>query len=50
MQSFEGALCSYLQSNKPELLSTIEDQKELTDETREALSAAISEVKENIPY
>jgi len=50
VQSFERALCSYLQSNKPELLSTIEDQKELTDETREALSAAINEVKENIPY
>ena len=43
-------MCIRDRSNKPELLSTIEDQKELTDETREALSAAISEVKENIPY
>ena len=50
IQSFEAALCSYLQSNKPEVLSIIEEQKELTDETREALNTAIKEVKENIPY
>ena len=50
VQSFEAALCSYLHSNKPEILSTIEAEKDLTDETRDSLTTAINEVKETIPY
>jgi F0F1-type ATP synthase alpha subunit len=42
---FRGELIHYLDNSKPELLAAIRDKKELTDEIKGQLKAAINEAK-----
>ena len=48
--SFETALHSFMASNHPEILKTIDDEKAISDETEQALTEAISEFKASVPY
>ena len=50
VRPFETALHSFMASNHPEILDTINAEKELTDATTEALTKAINEFKTNVPY
>ena len=50
MRSFEDAFRSYMESNHPEVLKSIEDKKTIEPETEEKLKAAISQFKESMPY
>src|SRR5438094_1200847 len=49
-RSFEDAFHSYMESNHPEVLKSIEDKKTIEPETEEKLKAAISQFKESMPY
>ena len=48
--SFETALHSFMASNHPEILKTIDDEKAISDETEEALTEAVKEFKASVPY
>ena len=50
VRSFEDAFRSYMESNHPEVLKSIEDKKTIEPETEEKLKAAISQFKESMPY
>ena len=50
VRAFESALHGYMASNHPEVLSQIEQQKEVTDAISESLTKAITEFKANVPY
>jgi F-type H+-transporting ATPase subunit alpha len=50
VRSFEDAFHSYMESNHPEVLKSIEDKKTIEPETEEKLKAAISQFKESMPY
>ncbi len=39
-----------MDSNHPELLAKIRDEKQLTDETTAQLRAALDEFKQSVPY
>jgi F-type H+-transporting ATPase subunit alpha len=47
---FEAALHSFMESNHPEILSKIDEDKSITDETEAALTEAINEFKARVPY
>ncbi len=47
---FEGAFHSYMDANHPELLATVRDERIISDESAEALSAAIQNFKSSVPY
>ena len=48
--SFETAIHSFMASNHPEVLKTIEDERAISDETEEALTEAVKEFKASVPY
>ena len=48
--SFETAIHSFMASNHPEILKTIDDEKAISDETEEALTEAVKEFKASVPY
>ena len=48
--AFETALHRFMESNHPEILSTIDEEKNLSDETEAALADAIAEFKASVPY
>jgi len=48
--SFEEALHSYMESNHPDILSQIDTEKDVSDETGESLAKAIGEFKASVPY
>ena len=47
---FEDSLHSFMNSNHPELLKSVADAKEITDEIDSSLKAAIEEFKSTVPY
>ena len=48
--AFETALHSFMASNHPEILKTIDEERDISDETEEALTAALGEFKSSVPY
>ena len=48
--AFESGLRSHIASNNPELGTRIEAEKEMSPELEEALRAAVTDFKENVPY
>ncbi len=48
--AFENALHSYMDASHPELLSKIREERSISDETGDALKAALAEFKEGVPY
>ncbi len=48
--AFENAFHSYMDANHPELLTTIRNERSISDETGEALSGAIQDFKDSVPY
>ena len=50
VQGFESALHSFINSNHPELLKSIADAKEVTDEIDSSLKAALEEFKSTVPF
>jgi F-type H+-transporting ATPase subunit alpha len=48
--AFEEALHRFMESNHPEILSKIDEEKNLTDELETALTDAIAEFKASVPY
>ena len=47
---FENAFHSYMDANHPSLLATIRKREIISDESGEALSAAIQDFKNSVPY
>ena len=50
VRAFEEALHGFMSSNHPEVLSSISDTGDVSDETRDALEATIKEFKDSVPY
>ena len=50
VRSFEDAFHSYMESNHPEVLKSIEDKKTIDPDTEEKLRTAIKQFKESVPY
>ena len=50
VRAFEEALHSFMESNHPEVLGKIGEEKSISDETETALTEAISEFKTSVPY
>ena len=50
IRAFEDAFHTFMNSNHPEILKGIADDKQLTDENEEVLKAAIDEFKKSVPY
>ena len=48
--AFETALHSFMASNHPEILKTIDEERDISDETEQALTAALGEFKSSVPY
>ena len=48
--AFEQALRGFMESNHPDLVAKIADEKQLSDELESALTAAITEFKSSVPY
>ena len=48
--AFEQAFHSFMGSNHPEILKTIADENEISDEINAALKSAIDEFKASVPY
>jgi len=48
--TFENALRSFMESNHPDLVAKIAEEKQISDELETALSAAIAEFKSSVPY
>ena len=48
--AFEAGFHSYMVSNHRDLLSKIAESGDVADDTAEALNAAITEFKANVPY
>ena len=49
-RSFEEHFHRFLESNHPEILATIRDEKAISDQTGEGLARAIGEFKQSVPY
>ena len=47
---FETALHSFMASNHPEILKAIDEERDISDETEQALTAALGEFKSSVPY
>ncbi len=50
IRAFEAGLLRFLNSNHPEILQTITNEKALSDATIEALKAAVAEFKQTVPF
>ena len=50
IRAFEDAFHTFMNSNHPEILKGIADDKQLTDENEGVLKAAIDEFKKSVPY
>src|SRR5579884_409179 len=50
IRAFEAGLLRFLNSNHPEILQTITNDKALSDATIEALKAAVAEFKQTVPF
>jgi F-type H+-transporting ATPase subunit alpha len=50
VQPFEAAFHAFMDSNHPEWLAKVRDEKQLTDDTSAQLRAAIDEFKTSVPY
>ncbi len=50
IRAFESGLLRFLNSNHPEILQTITNEKALSDATIEALKAAVAEFKQTVPF
>jgi len=50
VRSFEDAFHSYIESNHPEVLKSIEDKKTIDPDNEDKLKAAITQFKESVPY
>ena len=48
--SFESALLSYMASNHPDILQTIDEERDISDDTEQALTEALGEFKASVPY
>jgi F-type H+-transporting ATPase subunit alpha len=48
--AFEHALRGFMESNHPDMVAKIADEKQLSDELESALTAAITEFKSSVPY
>ena len=48
--AFEAAFHRFMNSNHPEILKSIADEKEISEETGSALRAAVDEFKASVPY
>ena len=48
--AFEEALHSFMESNHPEILTRIQEDKDISDDTEASLTAAIEEFKASVPY
>ena len=48
--AFETAFHSYMDANHPDLLTTVRQERIISDETGEALGAAIQGFKDSVPY
>jgi F-type H+-transporting ATPase subunit alpha len=48
--SFEMALHSFMESNHPEILSKIDEDRDISDETETGLTEAITNFKASVPY
>ena len=48
--AFENAFHRYMDANHPQLLSSIREERIISDEIGEALSAAIQDFKNSVPY
>jgi F-type H+-transporting ATPase subunit alpha len=50
IEAMEAAFLGFMNSNHPEVLQSIAEAKELTDEIEASLKAAIEEFKKSVPY
>jgi F-type H+-transporting ATPase subunit alpha len=50
VQAFEAAFHPFMESNHPEWLAKVREEKQLTDETTAQLRAALEEFKQSVPY
>ena len=50
VRAFEDAFFGFMRSNHPDILKSIAEVKDLTDEIQATLGAAIEEFKANVPY
>ncbi len=50
IRDFEEAFHRFMDSNHPEILKSIADEKAITDETEQSLKAAVEEFKASVPY
>ena len=50
VRDFEEGLRSFMNSNHPEVLASIAETKDITDEIQSSLNAAIEEFKASVPY
>ena len=48
--AFEEALHSFMESNHPEILTRIQEDKDISDDTEASLTTAIEEFKATVPY
>ena len=48
--AFEEALHSFMESNHPEILARIQEDKDISDDTEASLTTAIEEFKASVPY
>ena len=48
--AFEQALHSFMESNHPEILARIQDDKDISDDTETDLAKALGEFKASVPY
>src|SRR5207253_128043 len=50
VQAFEAAFHPFMDSNHPEWLAKVRDEKQLSDETSQQLRDALNEFKQSVPY
>ena len=50
VRDFEQALHRFMESNHPEILKQIDEDKDVSDDTKAALTEAIKEFKTSVPY
>jgi F-type H+-transporting ATPase subunit alpha len=48
--TFEQSLHRFMESNEPEIIKNIENDKEIKPETEQALKEALSEFKKSVTY
>jgi F-type H+-transporting ATPase subunit alpha len=50
IKSFEDTFHRFMETSHPEIGKRIASEKEISEETMEALKAAITEFKQSVPY